>query len=77
MIEESQVQVKSETETATTSPSKTSNAGIFVSYRVPPSDYQSMELIAKHLHAMGKLESFCVSLSQELLINSGKSFHAH
>jgi hypothetical protein len=39
----------------------TSNAGLFVSYRIPPSDYQSMGVIAKHLHAMGKIKSPTVS----------------
>lgn len=40
---------------------KSSNAGIFVSYRLPKEDFQAMELIAKHLHAMGTINSPTVS----------------
>jgi hypothetical protein len=62
MSEPSQVQNnESQPETTGTGTGKVSNAGIFVSYRIPPSDYAAMELIAKHLHAMGTIRQPTVS----------------
>ena len=54
MIEE-----KSETkiDAKTTAIVKESNAGIFVSFRVPPSDYQEFQRIATIVHQQGHLKA--------------------
>ncbi|MGA8084922.1 MAG: hypothetical protein WB988_23970, partial [Candidatus Nitrosopolaris sp.] len=53
MIEE----LKSETETTAIEVAKPSNAGLFVSYRVPPNDFAEFQRIAILVHKQGFLKA--------------------